>query len=127
MSVQLVNATMSKCAVYQLSLSDSLVRAGPLGQCHPIPEDAQLKSQMRIHARNALKIHNAYNIPYEVEPGSDLDKAIKLHEKKQARRAETDEDETEAEQRRLERFARLQQKRRGGMRVCCRPCTLGTL
>lgn len=99
----------------------TLLCTGPLGQCHPIPDDAQLKTQMRTHARNAAKIHSAYNIPYEVQPGSDLDKAIKLHEQKQARKAEYDVDENEAEQRRLERFARLQQKRRGGMRVCCWP------
>ncbi|KAK9805746.1 hypothetical protein WJX73_005145 [Symbiochloris irregularis] len=94
---------------------------GPLGQCHPLPDDEHLKEQMRLHARNTLKIHNAYNIPYKVQPGSDLDKAIKHHEQKQTRLAEVDEDENEAEQRRLERFARLQQKRRGGMRGGWRP------
>ena len=99
--------------------------SGPMGQCHPIPDDARLKAQMRLHARNAWKVHQAYNLPYEVEPGSDLDKAIQLDQRRQARNRDLYESEQDAEQRRLQRFSRLRQKRTGGMRVrqhsqaCC--------
>ncbi len=50
---------------------------GPLGQCHPIPDEPQLKAQMLKHARNHLRIHNMYNLPYQSEPGSDMAK-VKL-------------------------------------------------
>ena len=94
-----------------------------MGQCHPIPDDAHLKDQMRLHARNALKIHQANNLPYNVEPGSDLDKAIQLDRRRQAQDQQLYESEQDAEQRRLQRFARLRQKRAGGLRVrACPAC-----
>ena len=48
--------------------------AGPLGQCHPIPDDPQLKAEMLKHARNYIRIHRMYNLPYQSEPGSDMAK-----------------------------------------------------
>ena len=48
--------------------------AGPLGQCHPIPDDPQLKAEMLKHARNYTRIHRMYNLPYQSEPGSDMAK-----------------------------------------------------
>jgi len=49
---------------------------GPLGQCHPIPDEPQLKAQMLKHARNHNRIHNMYNLPYQSAPGSDMAKVI---------------------------------------------------
>ena len=91
--------------------------AGPMGQCHPMPDDAKLKAEMRRHARNAYRIHSSYNLPYAVEPGSDMENAIRLDQAQRAHDEGLYEAEQEAEQRRLARFARLQQKRAGGMRV----------
>lgn len=51
--------------------------AGPLGQCHPIPDDPQLKAEMLKHARNYQRIHRMYNLPYQSEPGSDMAKVAK--------------------------------------------------
>ena len=48
--------------------------AGPLGQCHPIPDDPQLKAEMLKHARNHHRIHSRYNLPYQSAPGSDMAK-----------------------------------------------------
>lgn len=92
-----------------------LTSAGPMGQCFPIPDDAKLKAEMGMHARNAMRIHSAYNLPYEVQPGSVLDKAIQLDTERRAEDQSLYESETDAEQRRLERFSRLRQKR--AMRV----------
>lgn len=50
------------------------VLAGPLGQCHPIPDDPQLKAEMLKHARNLHRIHSGYNLPYQSAPGSDMAK-----------------------------------------------------
>jgi hypothetical protein len=64
----------------QLSCHDDpCLCAGPLGQCHAIPDDPQLKAQMMKHARNHHRIHNMYNLPYQSEPGSDMAK-VSHHE-----------------------------------------------
>ncbi len=52
--------------------------AGPVGQCHPIPDEPQLKAEMRKHARNYMRIYNQYNIPYHARPGDDLFAAARL-------------------------------------------------
>ncbi len=57
-----------------VSLRGLLLRAGPLGQCHPIPDDPQLKAEMLKHARNHHRIHSRYNLPYQSAPGSDMAK-----------------------------------------------------
>ena len=56
----------------------SYMLAGPLGQCHAIPDDPQLKAEMLKHARNHHRIHNMYNLPYQSEPGSDMAKVSHL-------------------------------------------------
>ncbi len=55
-------------------LRSLLLLAGPLGQCHPIPDDPQLKAEMLKHARNHHRIHSRYNLPYQSAPGSDMAK-----------------------------------------------------
>ena len=50
-------------------LRSLLLLAGPLGQCHPIPDDPQLKAEMLKHARNHHRIHSRYNLPYQSAPG----------------------------------------------------------
>ena len=76
---------------------------------------------MHLHARNTWKIHQAHNVPWEVQPGSDMAKAIQLDQRQRSQDMQVYESEQDAEQRRLERFSRLRQKR-AGMRVrtpCC--------
>ena len=53
-----------------------------MGQCHPLPENEQLKDEMRKHARNHSRIYNMYNFEYDPSPKSDLVKAWKLFAKK---------------------------------------------
>ena len=57
---------------------------GPLGQCHPIPEDPKLKAAMERAGDNHQRIHDSYNLPYDPEPGSDMDKAMKLWKRQRA-------------------------------------------
>ena len=57
-----------------MAFNDMLLLAGPLGQCHPIPDDPQLKAEMLKHARNHHRIHSRYNLPYQSAPGSDMAK-----------------------------------------------------
>ena len=45
-----------------------------MGQCHPIPDDPQLRAEMLKHARNLHRIHSRYNLPYQSAPGSDMAK-----------------------------------------------------
>ena len=59
---------------------------GPLGQCHPVPGEPGLRAAMAAAADNHQRIHDAYNLPYDPEPGSDMDKAQKLWRRRQARR-----------------------------------------
>ena len=40
-----------------------------MGQCFPVPEDANLRRQMLRHARNHERIYNMYNLPWRVRPG----------------------------------------------------------
>ena len=56
--------------------------AGPMGQCHPLPENEELKDEMRKHARNHARIFNMYNFDYDPAPKSDLVKAWKHFSKK---------------------------------------------
>ena len=52
--------------------------AGPLGQCHLLPDDEGLKAEMLKHARNYERIYRSYNLPYQSAPGSDMAKAIQV-------------------------------------------------
>lgn len=54
---------------------------GPLGQCHPCPDDENLKKEMIFHATNYQRIHDMYNLDYDPPPGSNLYKALKLQER----------------------------------------------
>ena len=77
---------------------------GPLGQCHPVPEDPKLRDSMSRAAFNHQKIYESYNIPYIVEPGSDLDKAQKLWRRKQARKQRALEKKLQREAQRIRRM-----------------------
>ena len=56
-----------------------------MGQCHPLPDNEELKEEMRLHARNHARIFNMYNFDYDPSPKSDLVKAWKLFAKKVVR------------------------------------------
>ncbi len=49
--------------------------AGPMGQCHPVPDDPDLKAVLAKHTRNHLRIWNAYNFARRILPGTDMGKA----------------------------------------------------
>ncbi len=54
--------------------------AGPLGQCHPIPDDQGIRSEMLRAAKNYAHIYSLYNFDYDPEPGSvqwKIDQRIK--------------------------------------------------
>ena len=77
---------------------------GPMGQCHPIPDDQKVKEAMLRAAAAHQKIYDSYNLPYEVEPGSDLDKAQKLWRRKEARKQRQLEKKLQREQQRIRRM-----------------------
>lgn len=47
-----------------------MLGAGPMGQCHPIPDSPALRAQMLRAARNYQRIYNMYNLPYQVRETS---------------------------------------------------------
>lgn len=56
-----------------------------MGQCFPLPEDENVRNTMQQHAENHEKIFNMYNFDVVPKPGSDMDKAQKLWDKKEVR------------------------------------------
>jgi hypothetical protein len=46
-----------------------------MGQCHPVPDDPDLKAVLAKHTRNHLRIWNAYNFARRILPGTDMGKA----------------------------------------------------
>ena len=54
-----------------------------MGQCFPLPDDENVREAMQRHAENHEKIFNMYNFDLVPKPGSDMDKAQKLWDKKQ--------------------------------------------
>lgn len=43
---------------------------GPLGQCHPLPDDENIKLEMMRVAKNHKHIYDMYNFDWDPEPGS---------------------------------------------------------
>ncbi|MEW5318160.1 MAG: hypothetical protein WDW38_009405 [Sanguina aurantia] len=43
---------------------------GPMGQCHPLPNDVAILSEMTKVAANYQSLHNMYNFDWDPEPGS---------------------------------------------------------
>lgn len=43
---------------------------GPMGQCHPLPNDVAILSEMNKVAHNYQTLHNMYNFDWDPEPGS---------------------------------------------------------
>lgn len=43
---------------------------GPLGQCHPLPDDENIKLEMMRVARNHKHVYDMYNFDWDPEPGS---------------------------------------------------------
>lgn len=80
--------------------------AGPLGQCHPIPDSAEVREQMLKHARNYERIYSSYNLPYQSTPGSDMAKAIDAFKAQLAAWQKKLKRIQELEQRRLRRLER---------------------
>ncbi|KAI8105680.1 hypothetical protein M9434_000262 [Picochlorum sp. BPE23] len=76
---------------------------GPLGLCHSIPNDSKLKNAMSKAAAVQQHIHDMYNIPENPEPGSILEKAMKLWKKKQARKQKALEKKLQREMQRIRR------------------------
>ncbi|GAX76343.1 hypothetical protein CEUSTIGMA_g3789.t1 [Chlamydomonas eustigma] len=50
--------------------STKFMAPGPLGQCHPIPDDIAIRNQMLAVAQNYQRIYEMYNFDYDPEPGS---------------------------------------------------------
>jgi hypothetical protein len=78
---------------------------GPLGQCHPIPDDPAVREQLKRAAHNHALIFEQYNLDWDPEPGSAqyivdqrVRRAKELHER-QARRVEDEVLRAEAEER----------------------------
>lgn len=84
---------------------------GPLGQCHPIPDDPSLKAAMARAAANHQRIYDSYNLPYDPEPGSDMDKAMKVWRRKQARKQRSLDKKL---QREAQKIRRMEQEASGG-------------
>eukprot|EP00884_Botryococcus_braunii_P004791 jgi/Botrbrau1/14312/Bobra.0287s0005.1 len=79
---------------------------GPLGQCWPIPNDPDLLREMKRAAENHAVIYAQYNLPYEVEPGTTMGKAIELQLRRLTSRQEGRVRRAEFEKRRLKRLER---------------------
>jgi hypothetical protein len=43
-----------------------------MGQCFPVPDDANLRRQMLKVARNTERIYNMYNLPWRVRAAPSL-------------------------------------------------------
>ncbi len=62
---------------------------GPLGQCHPIPDDPSIKVEMARVAKNYQHVHDQYNFDWDPQPGSvqwKIDQRIKRAQELQLRR-----------------------------------------
>jgi hypothetical protein len=81
----------------------SFLAPGPLGLCHPIPNDPRLKNAMTKAAALQQHIHDMYNIPEVAAPGSVLEKAMKFWKKKQARKQKANEKKLQREMQRIRR------------------------
>jgi len=82
----------------------SFLAPGPMGQCHPIPQNPSLKAAMTRAAANHKRIYDSYNLPYDPEPGSDLDKASKLWRRREARRQRALDKKLQREAQRVRRM-----------------------
>eukprot|EP01023_Acetabularia_acetabulum_P046691 TRINITY_DN4845_c0_g1_i12.p2 TRINITY_DN4845_c0_g1~~TRINITY_DN4845_c0_g1_i12.p2 ORF type:complete len:420 (+),score=92.78 TRINITY_DN4845_c0_g1_i12:938-2197(+) len=98
--------------------STGFMAPGPMGQAHPLPDDENIRNQMYKHAVNFQRIHDSYNLDYEVVPGSDLDRAMKWHEQEEIRKDKRQKAAEERYQRRLKsqqmRYARESSKKKKG-------------
>ena len=45
---------------------------GPLGQCHPMPDDEGIRREMINIAASYQKVHDMYNFDYDPQPGTAL-------------------------------------------------------
>jgi len=78
---------------------------GPLGQCHPLPEDPSAREQLRRAAHNHALVYDQYNLDWDPEPGGAqyivdqrVRRARELHARQGARvEAEVARAEAEAE------------------------------
>ncbi|KAK9834016.1 hypothetical protein WJX81_002998 [Elliptochloris bilobata] len=80
---------------------------GPMGQCHPIPDDPLLRAELAKHTRNHLRIWNMFNFTKKILPGSDMAKAIQRWRRIMKKRLERKKRIEEAERRRIRRLERL--------------------
>lgn len=76
---------------------------GPLGLCHPLPDDPHLKKAMTAAAFQHKQIYDSYNLPEEAEPGSVMEKAMKFWKRKQARKQKALEKKLQREKQRIRR------------------------
>ena len=76
---------------------------GPLGLCHPVPDDARLKRAMTSAAVEHKKIFDMYNLPENVEPGSIMEKAMKFWKRKQNRKQKAMEKRLQREMQKIRR------------------------
>eukprot|EP00887_Chlorella_sp_A99_P002543 scaffold6.g2543.t1 len=94
--------------------STKFLAPGPLGQVHPMPDDDNVKAAMLRAADTHRKIHEHYNLPYAPEPGSVMDKAMRLWRRRQARRQRALEKKLLREQQRIRRLEAADAEAGGG-------------
>ena len=82
----------------------SFLAPGPIGQCHAVPDDPTLRDSMARAAANHQRIYDSYNLPYDVAPGSDLDKAQKMWNRKQTKKQRALEKKLQREAQRIRRL-----------------------
>jgi hypothetical protein len=82
---------------------------GPLGQCHPIPDDPGVREQLKRAAHNHALVFEQYNLDWDPEPGTAqyvvdqrIRRARELHER-QAKRVEEEVVRAEAEEERAQK------------------------
>ena len=64
---------------------------GPLGQCHPLPDDKNVRLELARVAKNYAHVHQMYNLDWDPEPGSVqhmVEARMKRAEELQMRRLE---------------------------------------
>ncbi len=64
---------------------------GPLGQCHPLPEDKSIRLELARVAQNYKHVYEMYNFDWDPEPGSvqyKIDQRIRRAQALQLRRLE---------------------------------------
>eukprot|EP00798_Chlamydomonas_sp_ICE-L_P018651 gene18651-25167_t len=105
---------------------------GPLGQCHPIPNDQSLRMQMLRIAQNYSRIYEMYNFDYDPEPGTAqyaidqrIRRASELQTNSMARIAAAAEEEVALDLAMEEEYLAMQAEEERQMASLSAPSTVG--